>query len=1072
MNDRLDQETEDERDPLDVLADEFADRLRSGESPTIESYAGANPELADEIRDLFPSIEMIEKLSANEHEHLSGGIPKPPVGPVPTSLGDFDIVREIGRGGMGVVYEAVQRSLHRRVALKVLGSHVSNSPKQLTRFQREAEAAARLHHSHIVPVFGTGDSDGQHYFAMQYIEGVALSDAIRSIESSVSGDRPLNDVSPQSSDTVAKDSPEQRFTAGHAAAALISGQLRDQLRQGTLRPFYPTVTRIDGSSASHDGADDARVQLESIAGDDAPHVTVSSSNDDANSPTAARDIRIDRTYWQNVARATADIADALAYAHQHGVLHRDVKPANIILDDSGVVWITDFGLARHEEHEGVTETGDIVGTLRYMAPEQFSGQSDSRCDIYSLGMTLYELLALRPAYDEVRHGPLIQKKTTAKLASPRSFNRQIPRDLETITMKACAQDPKDRYATAAEFAEDLERFLEDRPIRARRFTPTERLWRWARRNPIIAALSTTTFVLLIAVAAVSAIGNYRTNLAMDEVKEERANAVESARLAQAESDRAETNLRLAIRSFEEIIDNIASRGVPQSIEIDVEEDVAAPQPVSVLTAADASLLERLLAFFDDFAAQNSTDLKPETAEAHRRMGDIQLRLGNPGLALESYDEALSIYSALADSEADLESPADQIVAQARILNAHGLATIQNGSFRAAIDSHQKARKLLEDSPQALETTDGKFELAQTLNLLGSMGQRSGFWRFPSFRNSVRGSSGRSRRPESSESSSESGGPTSQEVASTGNTRQPDDTSDSSTSKGSSGRDESSGTGRPSDSVQRSDRGGDSERSDRRRRDSEFRRRMEQFFEQVVASSDLAVGLLNELVQSDPDNVNYRLAMARCLRNRVWIDLRHGPDIAASTLDRSITMLQELVNETPADPRLQYELADTLCLRIRVPNQEDADPTYAERISRAVEICEDLLKAFPDYAEYQALMASALIRRGFQTRETADAALADEDFLRAIDIQRRLASRFPTVAVHQLAFVRSLQGRGYYLKSIDNREGARTLFGEAVSILDRYAESHPDNEGIQRLLEQTARVWKELSVTPPEKPSAT
>ncbi len=1015
---------------------------------------------------------MIEKLSANEHEHLSGGLRRPPAGPVPTTLGDFDIVREIGRGGMGVVYEAVQRSLHRRVALKVLGSHVSNSPKQLTRFQREAEAAARLHHSHIVPVFGTGESDGQHYFAMQYIEGVALSDAIRSIESSVSGNRPLNDVSPQSSDTVTRDSPEQRFTAGHAAAALIRGQLRDQLRQGALRPFYPTVTQIDGSSASIDAAEDARVELESVAGDTAPHVTVSSPDDETQPSIAPSDIRIDRTYWQNVARATADIADALAYAHQHGVLHRDVKPANIILDDSGVVWITDFGLARHEEHEGVTETGDIVGTLRYMAPEQFSGQSDARCDIYSLGMTLYELLALRPAYDEVRHGPLIQKKTTAKLASPRSFNRQIPRDLETITMKACAQDPNDRYATAGALAEDLERFLEDRPIRARRFTPTERLWRWARRNPVIAALSTTSFALLIAVAAVSAIGNYRTNLAMDEVKEERANAVESARLAQAESDRAETNLRLAIKSFEEIIDNIASRGVPQSIEIDVEEDVATPQPVSVLTAASAELLQRLLVFFDDFAAQNSTDLKPETAEAHRRMGDIQLRLGNPGLALESYDEALSIYSALADSGTESESSGNQIVAQARILNAHGLALNQNGSFRGALDSHQQARQLLEDSPLAVETADGKFELAQTLNLLGSMGQRSGFWRFGSFRSSGRGPSGRRRRPESSESPSGSSTPTGQQVASTTGAEQRDDTSPPRTSDGDNTSAESSGTGRPAGSDQPSEAGSDSERSDRRRRESEFRRRMEQFFEQVVASSDLAIGLLNELVQSDPENVDYRLAMARCLRNRVWIDLRNGPEIARSTLDRSITILQDLVDETPADPRLQYELADTLCLRIRVPNQEDVDTAYTDRIHRAVEICDSLLKAFPDYAEYQALMASALIRRGFLARQTEDAAQADEDFLRAIDIQRRLSSRFPTVAVHQLAFIRSLQGRGYYLKSIDDREGARTIYGELVSVLDRYAQANPDNEGIQRLLKQTAQVWKELSVTPVEKPNAT
>ena len=1065
MNDTHDHSSNDDRDPLDVLADEFAARLRAGEFPSIESYAAEHPEIADEIRDLFPSIEMIEKLSANEHERLSGGFRKQPVGPVPKALGDFDIVREIGRGGMGVVYEATQRSLHRQVALKVLGSHVAGSPKQLKRFQREAEAAARLHHSHIVPVFGIGESDGQHYFAMQYIEGVALSDAIRSIESSFSGSAFLSGAASAVLDANQKDDDARRFTAGHAAAALTRGQLRDQLRQETLRQLAPTPTQIDGGSTNDDFEGGTRVAIESAADGGTPHVTVTASGDNSAPRSDSSGIRIDRTYWLNVARATADIADALAYAHQHGVLHRDVKPANIILDDSGVVWITDFGLARHEEHEGVTETGDIVGTLRYMAPEQFSGQTDSRSDIYSLGMTLYELLALRPAYDEVRHGPLIKKKTTAKLPSPRTYNRQIPRDLETITMKACAQDPADRYATAAEFAEDLERYLQDRPIRARQFTTTERLWRWARRNPVVAALSTTSFALLIAVAAVSAVGNYRTTLALETAEDERANAVQSARLAQAESDRAETNLRLAIHSFEEIIDNIASRGIPQSIELDVEDDVATPQPVSVLTAADAELLKRLLAFFDDFAAQNSTDLKPETAEAHRRMGDIQLRLGNPGLALESYDEALSIYAALTESAEGSEPPADRIVAQARILNAHGLAMNQSGSFRGAIDSHEQARKLLEDSPVALASVAGKFELAQTLNLLGSMGPRSGFWRFRPSGGSSRGPSGRPRRPEPSGSNGSPG----REVASAQGTK-PRDTASSSGNRSeertgdntvpTSSPDERSGDERPTNGR------------DRGRRDGEFRQRWQQIFEQVIASSDLAVELLNELVQSDPQNVDYRLAMARCLRNRVGIDMRNGPDVASGTLDRSIALLQELVDETPVDPRLQYELADTLCLRIRVPGSDDSDEAYVTRLNRAVEICDDLLQAFPDYAEYQALMASALIRRGFQMRTSGNDSQADDDFDRAIELQRRLASRFPTVTIHQLTFVRSLQGRGFYLQSTGDVEGARAALGEAVSVLTRHAEANPDDEYAQRRLKETSEAWKKLSVTPAIQPNAT
>ena len=1068
MNDTHDQSPNDDRDPLDVLADEFAERLRAGEFPSIESYAAEHPEIADEIRDLFPSIEMIERLSANEHERLSGGFRKQPPSPAPRTLGDFDIVREIGRGGMGVVYEATQRSLHRRVALKVLGSHVAGSPKQLKRFQREAEAAARLHHSHIVPVFGIGESDGQHYFAMQYIEGVALSDAIRSIESSFSGSAFLSGAASAVLEADQKDEEARRFTAGHAAAALTRGQLRDQLRQEALRRPVHTATQLDSGSASLSTAINGQVSVESVAGDSAPHVTVVSSENVSPRATDSSRSRIDRTYWLNVARATADIADALAYAHKHGVLHRDVKPANIILDDSGVVWITDFGLARHEEHEGVTETGDIVGTLRYMAPEQFSGQTDSRSDIYSLGMTLYELLALRPAYDEVRHGPLIKKKTTAKLPSPRTYNRQIPRDLETITMKACAQDPADRYATAAEFAEDLERYLQDRPIRARQFTTTERLWRWARRNPVVAALSTTSFALLIAVAAVSAVGNYRTRLALEIAEDERSNAVQSARLAQAESDRAETNLRLALRSFEEIIDNIASRGIPQSIEVDVEEDVATPQPVSVLTAADAELLKKLLVFFDDFAAQNSTDLKPETAEAHRRMGDIQLRLGNPGLALDSYDEALSIYAALDEPSAEAGSPGEHIVARARILNARGLAMNQNGSIRGSLDSHEQARRILEDSPIALELKEGRFELAQTLNLLGSMGPRAGFRNFSSFGGGGRSSSGRGFRPDGANAPRSADEPSDTEVASAS----PPDQTTEERARTNVPDDSASTVKTSSDPGQRSNRDDDGERSDRRWRGAEFRRRMEQIFEQVVASSDLAIGLLDELIKSEPDNVDYRLAMARCLRNRVGIDMRNGRDVAHGTLDRSIALLDELVVEHPTDPRLKYELADTLCLRVWRTNPGETDSMYVDRVSRSIEICEGLLVAFPDFAEYQTLMASALIRRGFQMRAAGDDAQADEDFGRAIDLQRTLVLRFPTVAVHQLALAASLRGRSFYLQSVNDLEGAKAALGEAVSVLTRHAEANPDDEHAQRRLKEASEAWKKLSVTPSAQPDAT
>ena len=180
-------------------------------------------------------------------------------------------------------------------------------------------------------------------------------------------------------------------------------------------------------------------------------------------------------------------AQGLAYAHARGIIHRDIKPSNLLLDTAGVVWITDFGLAKADD-DGLTATGDILGTLRYMAPERFRGEGDARADIYALGLTLYELLTLRPAFDSSDRLRLIERIKTEEPARPRSLDGRIPRDLETIVLKAIDKDPERRYPTAEAMAEDLRRFLADEPIRARRGRRAERYWRWARRNPAIAVL--------------------------------------------------------------------------------------------------------------------------------------------------------------------------------------------------------------------------------------------------------------------------------------------------------------------------------------------------------------------------------------------------------------------------------------------------------------------------------------------------------------------------------------------------------------------------------------------------------
>ncbi len=202
-----------------------------------------------------------------------------------------------------------------------------------------------------------------------------------------------------------------------------------------------------------------------------------------------------RVYWESVARIGVQTAQALQHAHDQGIIHRDIKPGNLLLDTRGQVWVTDFGLAKAADQQDLTHTGDVLGTLRYMAPEQFDGQADGRSDLYSLGLTLYELLALQPAFDETDRHRLIKQVTTGTPPRLRNIDHHIPRDLETIVHKAIDREPSHRYQTAGEMADDLQRYLGDEPIRAKWVSPVTRFRRWCKRNPVVAGLTSTIAVL-------------------------------------------------------------------------------------------------------------------------------------------------------------------------------------------------------------------------------------------------------------------------------------------------------------------------------------------------------------------------------------------------------------------------------------------------------------------------------------------------------------------------------------------------------------------------------------------------
>lgn len=493
------------------LAEQFLERQRRGEKPSVEEYAAAHPELAGQIRELFATMVMMEDLKPVSHD-LTNAESSPAQfmrNRMPERLGDFRILREVGRGGMGIVYEAEQESLGRHVALKVLPGTTMLDGKHYVRFEREARSAAKLHHTNIVPIFGVGEHEGTCYYVMQFINGQPLDQVIAELKRQApESNRSDAPVAPTASDHRDSDiglpirTGRRRRDPNDVTVAAVAETLLSGIR----------VDKSDSDLFAGDESDDDPL----LAGDSSMSFTTDQLSLSSSSITSI-DRSMDRTtrrrdYFHSVARVGIQVADALQYAFEQGVMHRDIKPANLILDLQGVVWVTDFGLAKSVESQNVTQTGDVIGTLRYMAPEAMDGHTDIRSDVCSLGLTLYELLVLRPAFDGKDRRQLIHQITHVTPPSLRKLNSRIPRDLETIIFKAIARDPKDRYQTPGEMAVDLERFIRDEPIKARRVSAPERLARWARRNRATAALTATVAGLLVLTAVVSSIAAARFNL--------------------------------------------------------------------------------------------------------------------------------------------------------------------------------------------------------------------------------------------------------------------------------------------------------------------------------------------------------------------------------------------------------------------------------------------------------------------------------------------------------------------------------------------------------------------------------
>ena len=619
---------------LAELFEEITQKLGAGEPFDLDAYVAEHPEYAAQLRELLPAVEFLVDLSdaggpvRSSRPDASGTAPGDvPPGAASGTVGDFLIKREIGRGGMGVVYEAEQISLGRRVALKVLPFAAILDKTQLARFKNESRAAALLDHPNMVTVHSVGSERGIHYYAMQYIDGQTV-------------------------------------------AQVIADQRRG------LELNSPAGERQRGEMPDHASPDRKRRHTGSSGEESTGQFVASTAlKDTALTATGSTPSRKDqRARFRRVAELGIQAAEALEHAHQLGIVHRDIKPSNLMVDGEGHLWVTDLGLAMVEAEGNLTATGGMVGTLRYMSPEQMRGDRhvlDHRTDIYSLSATLYEMLTLRPAFPDSDAQRLVRRVPTEDPPLPRRLNLAIPQDLETIVLKGMSKEPRDRYHSAQGLADDLRRFLEDEPIRARRPSPTERVVKWSRRHA--GALLFVVTVLAVTVLALGASGVL---------------VLHERQLAKDASVEAQTHLVIAIRSVDRMLTRVGHdrlKHVPHMGEI------------------RRQLLTDALEFYEGFLPEKGDvpALQYQTGKAHLRLAEIHQRLGYDAGAEEAYGRAITFFENLLANRHNTAG-VDAIECQLALGKSHsGLALLfhQMGRLREAEGAYRRTIELCEQLPR-------------------------------------------------------------------------------------------------------------------------------------------------------------------------------------------------------------------------------------------------------------------------------------------------------------------------------------------------------------------------------------
>jgi serine/threonine-protein kinase len=573
----------------DRLGDVLATLLEAqecGASPPPAEWLNRYPEFAAELGEFFTSQDRLRTVAEPLREVFRVD-PAPTPGPSCEAagqwFGDYELLEEIGRGGMGVVYRARQKRPDRMVALKVVRTGPDSTAEAMRRFRNEADIAGQLDHPNIVPVHEVGEHEGRVFFSMKLIAG---------------------------------------------------GNLAGQLDRFRDNP-------------------------------------------------------------RSVAALMATVARAVHHAHQRGVLHRDLKPSNILLDTSGHPYVTDFGLARRlEVDSSLTQSGALVGTPSYMAPEQASGHKPvltTATDVYGLGAVLYALLTGRPPFqaETVLDTMLLVREREPE--PPSRLNRAVDPDLETICLKCLRKDPEGRYRSAEAVAEDLDCWLRGEPITARPLTRTVRAWRWCRRNPVVAGLTGTAIVLGIALIVGLAVSNWL-------LARKQAETDEQWRRAEAERQRAQQNLDKAFNFMFDILAQLRRKDL---------DDV--PRIHEIRQA----LIDHGLQYYQNSIRPESKQPADrfETARAYVALGTLYEARGDLAEAVRAREKAAALFEALA-----AEYPSDPwyLGQVGHTYNNLGLHLARMGMDQAAVEHFRRAAQAFEHHSLLFPKGSGSNNLAWML----------------------------------------------------------------------------------------------------------------------------------------------------------------------------------------------------------------------------------------------------------------------------------------------------------------------------------------------------------------------